>query len=106
MRFSSYYKHRFPLRAVLGIAILLVVLFAVIYGSGRLAASDTAHKRELLESAVLRLSVECYALEGSYPPNLEYLKEHYGLTYDEETFYVDYHPVGSNLAPDITILEL
>ncbi|MBF1030306.1 MAG: hypothetical protein HXK91_08980, partial [Lachnospiraceae bacterium] len=40
-----------------------------------------------------------------YPPSLDYLKERYGLTYDESFFYVDYQPLASNLYPDVTVLE-
>ena len=47
----------------------------------------------------------CYAVEGAYPESLDYLKENYGLTYDENLFFVDYHIDGSNIFPDITIIE-
>ena len=40
-----------------------------------------------------------------YPPSLEYIKEHYGLFYNEELFYIDYQPIGSNIMPDVTILD-
>jgi hypothetical protein len=43
-------------------------------------------------------------VEGTYPPSLEYLKEHYGLIYDEESYYIDYTAIGSNIMPDVTIL--
>ena len=36
---------------------------------------------------------------------LEYLKENYGLTYNEDLFYVDYRTTGANLMPDVTIIE-
>ena len=44
-------------------------------------------------------------MEGSYPESLEYLKEHYGITYDEDRFFVDYKIVGTNILPDVTIIE-
>ena len=43
-------------------------------------------------------------MEGFYPPSLEYLEEHYGLTYDKERYRIDYQPVGSNLMPDMAVL--
>jgi hypothetical protein len=33
------------------------------------------------------------------------LKENYGLTYDEDLFFVDYQTIGSNILPDVTIIE-
>ena len=37
--------------------------------------------------------------------HLDYLKEHYGLTYDETRYIVNYEVMGSNLMPDVTVLE-
>ena len=36
---------------------------------------------------------------------LEYLKEHYGLTYNEDSYIVNYEALGSNLMPDVTVME-
>ena len=41
-----------------------------------------------------------------YPPSLNYLKEHYGLTYDESKFLIDYQPMGANLMPEVVILSI
>ena len=57
-----------------------------------------------LQTAVTR-SVTCCYEEGSYPESLDYLKEHYGLHYDESKYFVDYQPIGSNIMPDITIMR-
>ena len=59
----------------------------------------------ILEKAVNRSITQCYALEGTYPPDMEYLTAHYGLTYDEDLFFVDYQTVGANIYPDVTIIE-
>ena len=70
--------------------------------------SHPPHKdgQAVTEAALRRDIVHCYATEGFYPPSLEYLEEHYGLTYDKNRYWVDYQPVGSNLMPDITVLEI
>ena len=44
-------------------------------------------------------------MEGTYPQSLDYLKEYYGLMYDEDLFFVDYQVMGSNILPDVTIIE-
>ena len=49
--------------------------------------------------------VHCYALEGFYPPSLEYMEEHYGLTYDKTLFIVNYQPIGTNIYPDYTVIR-
>ena len=57
------------------------------------------------EDALRRASVACYAAEGIYPPNLDYLREHYGIQIDETRYMVVYDVFASNLMPDITVLE-
>lgn len=44
-------------------------------------------------------------LRGTYPPDINYLTDHYGLTYDSDYYYIDYQYIGSNLRPDVTIIE-
>jgi hypothetical protein len=81
---------------------MLILFFA---GTTSVTADTRRRQKERLEDALNRDITSCYALEGTYPASLEYLKEHYGLTYDEDYFFVDYHIRGSNLLPDITIIE-
>ena len=59
-----------------------------------------------LEAALHRACVACYATEGVYPPDVEYLKDRYGIQVDEEKYKVDYQVFARNLMPSITVLEL
>lgn len=61
-------------------------------------------QQESLETALTRNITHCYAVEGYYPPSLEYIEEHYGLIYDKDLFFVDYQPVGSNMRPNVTVI--
>ncbi len=61
--------------------------------------------RRQLEETLRRGCVACYAAEGMYPPNLDYLRERYGLQIDETKYVVRYLAIGENLMPDITVLE-
>ena len=81
---------------------ILVIFYFAIDSSGR---STIEKQQESLENALSRDIVQCYALEGQYPRDLEYLEEHYGLTYDKKTFFVDYRPVAANLYPDVTVIR-
>ena len=54
--------------------------------------------------ALRRGCVACYAAEGVYPPNLDYLKEHYGVQVDDARYVVIYSVFADNLMPDITVL--
>ena len=39
----------------------------------------------------------------AYPDSLDYLKERYGLVYNEDLFFVSYDAFASNLMPDIQV---
>ena len=82
--------------------IMMIVFF---YGISSIDHSTKAKQKESLHNTISQCVTHCYAVEGTYPPSLDYLKEHYGLFYDENTFFVDYTSIGSNLRPDITIIE-
>lgn len=82
-----------------------VVLVCVWNGISVTADRTKAQEKQSLEEAVRRDMVTCYALEGVYPESLDYLKEHYGLTYNEDRYIVNYEVLGSNLMPDVTVME-
>ena len=58
-----------------------------------------------LEQVLHRTAVACYAVEGAYPPDVAYMRQHYGLVYDESRYTVHYEVFASNFMPDITVME-
>lgn len=88
------------------VSMFFVLGFLIFFIVGVNTVDDTTSSEQAksLETAVRRSVAQCYAVEGTYPPNLEYLEEHYGLLYDTDSFYIDYTAIGSNIMPDITIL--
>ena len=48
--------------------------------------------------------MSCYAAEGSYPQNVQYLADHYGVQIDEKKFVVNYSIIGSNTMPYIEVV--
>ena len=88
------------------ISMIFVLGFLIFFIVGVNTVDDTTSSEQAksLETAVRRSVAQCYAVEGTYPPSLEYLEEHYGLLYDTDSFYIDYTAIGSNIMPDITIL--
>lgn len=95
-------------RLITMLPFLVGVLILILFLRGVQSVSDTtaAKQQESLETALSRSIAQCYAVEGMYPPSLKYLREHYGLTYDEDKFFVDYHSIGSNLMPEFTVLPV
>ena len=66
--------------------------------------ADDEAKKNLTET-VRKMAVHCYAIEGQYPQNTEYLEENYGLSYNHSRYTVHYELIGSNLMPDIFVTE-
>ncbi len=82
------------------------VVVAIILGISQVSTTVTEQQQEMLADSVRRNAVQCYALEGSYPPDLDYLKENYGLYYDTNKYVVHYQSLGSNLLPQISVFTL
>ena len=87
--------------ALLTLAVIVTVLTAIV-NIGRDSRKDSLHQ---LEKSLRRSVMACYATEGVYPPDVEYLKEHYGLQIDGSRYIVHYTVFAENLMPDITVLE-
>ena len=93
-----------PARTLLAALLALAVLLFFFTALNNLDAGRHEEGRRQLEQALRRSAVACYAAEGFYPPDLAYLKQHYGLRIDEKRYAVFYEVYGSNLMPDITVL--
>lgn len=92
--------------AALGLALVLAAVpAAMVHALDALEAGQGQETTQRLTQALRRGCVTCYATEGSYPQSLEYLEEHYGLQIDRSRYAVFYSPSGSNLMPQITVLE-
>lgn len=91
-----------PVITVLAFVLLIALTVSIISGvSARSGASET----ELVLHSVRSAALACYAAEGAYPGSLDYLKEHYGLYYDETIYTVAYDAFASNIFPDIYVME-
>ena len=102
-------KQKAPWGALLRALLLPVAIVAVlVFFSTALNGIDSgrdAENRKQLEQALRRGCVACYAAEGIYPPDVDYLKAHYGVQIDETQYVVFYTVFADNLMPDITVLE-
>ena len=86
---------------ILGICILLCFLFAL----SRLENAHRGAGKQQLEDALRRAAVTCYGAEGFYPPDVDYMVQHYGLQYDEDSYRVHYEIFATNLMPEMTVVE-
>ena len=84
----------------------VVVIAVFLLGISFIASTSSKDQTQILTDALNKDIIHCYAVEGYYPPSLKYIENHYGLTYDKERYIVDYVPVGDNIMPSITVVEI
>lgn len=81
---------------------MMVMLF---YGVN--SVTKLTHKKSRKhEKAVVQSAVHCYSVEGAYPDSLDYLKKHYGITWDESKYKVTYEIIAKNIRPEVKVIPL
>ena len=93
------------LRTVLGSIFVLAVLLGFFTALNDLRSGQREAGRQQLETALRRAALSCYANEGVYPPDLDWLQAHSGIQVDESRYLVFYEVFADNLMPNITVLE-
>jgi len=101
---NSYKTRRgiVPLLAL--IAVFALILYFVLTGLADASATSVSEGQRIAENSIKRAVINCYASEGMYPPSYEYLKEHYGLSIDENKYIIHYTIFAENIMPDFTVL--
>lgn len=62
-------------------------------------------EQQQIVAAVRKAAVQCYALEGKYPKDVEYLIDNYQLNIETSSYKVYYTNNGDNLMPDIDVIR-
>lgn len=91
-------------RGILFTALAFAVATSVsAYGYSDAARGNRERELALVEKAVNRAVVSCYAIEGFYPPSIDYLIENYGLKVDLDKYYIHHEAVASNVYPTVWV---
>ena len=94
-------KNTLPvIMCVIAALILAAAVFIIVSGSDRDLSDESA---AAIRSAIQRGALQCYVVEGCYPPNLKYLEENYGIQVNTGDFYVTYDAFASNLPPTVIV---
>lgn len=90
------------LLSVLLFGIILIIVTVGSFVIIRTAESDQmANTKRNIDRAI----VHCYALEGQYPPSVEYLEKNYGIVVNHEKYYINYDVFASNVYPTVQIFR-
>ena len=105
--FQHWKKPNSYMRSLLMPTLLFLGLICFFYfGATQTQTAADQESLKYLENAVNRATIQCYAIEGMYPPDLAYLEENYGILVDHNKYIVHYVVFASNILPEITILDL
>lgn len=99
------YKKRIFQSTNFSILFFLIIIMLFMYGISSLSNSSINDDKQILSDAIERDIVHCYAVEGIYPPSLQYMEENYGLTFDHNKYIVNYDIFGSNIMPTFQIID-
>ena len=98
---QKYIWKSIVLPALLCAAVLLIFIFGV-YKFNELSLEQD---RQLTYAALRKATVQCYADEGRFPADLDYLIENYGVKIDYDHFFVTYDCAAANVSPNIAVFR-
>jgi len=90
--------------------IIPLILFAAILAVALYSVDDATNSSDRLQydmtmRAISRALADCYAIEGHYPPNIEYLYENYRVRVDEDKYFVFYEIFAPNISPTVRLID-
>ena len=85
------------------VTVLVLVLAVVLVN--RISNSQQSAESEIVRQSIKDAAINCYAVEGAYPDDLQYLRDNYMLAYNEDRYFVTYKSFSSNHIPDIYVTE-
>jgi len=88
-------------KGLVSILILAVIVCLFMYAVSGASQKANSSSVMTLKNAIRRAAVQCYAVEGFYPPDVSYLADHYGVIIDKNKFVVSYTAFAANNMPDI-----
>lgn len=89
----------------LSVLLFLVLICAFFVGFDNTSKRNATEQLSVTQQSVKKAIINCYAIEGSYPPDIPYLEKHYGLTIDHTKFVVNYQVTGSNVLPYVEVVQ-
>ena len=90
---------------IAAILVFVALIIAFVFLINNISGKGSSREIEIVRDAVKNATLTCYAVEGMYPDDLAYLREHYNLSYNEDRYIVYYEPLASNVIPSIKVVE-
>lgn len=88
---------------IINVALIALLVCCLYFSAENVQKSKESENLNILSDAIKRSAVQCYAIEGFYPPNIEFLENNYGLVVDHDKYVISYSVFASNIMPDIEV---
>lgn len=89
--------------SVLGILVFSALLIWLIIGINGARSMTEETRLDNVKQSVVNGAVLCYSVEGIYPESIAYLRENYGVKYDENKYLVHYRYIAADIMPDVNV---
>jgi flagellar basal body-associated protein FliL len=89
--------------ALFMVLFFLAILVWVSFSFSKINATNTEEQLNETKQSIQKSVVLCYSIEGSFPPDIQYLKDNYGLIINDDKYIVHYDIFASNIMPDIAV---
>jgi hypothetical protein len=89
---------------VIYVAIIGAIFFYLIFAMMRFGDGNADRQEESVRRIIDKALIQCYALEGSYPTELEAV-EQYGVILDNKNFVFYYEWYGRNVKPILYVFK-
>lgn len=93
------------MKNALKILLVTVILIVTVYAFNSTSSYSSKEDLQRISETISQLSLKCYSIEGKYPKDVNYLKEHYGLLLNDDEYQVIYYYEGENLEPQIEVFK-
>ena len=88
---------------IIPLLVLLLMVFVLFHGMRWFNSVNDEQNRVLTEQSLKKAAVQCYANEGMYPGDVEYLCKNYYVNIAYDKYNVVYDCFASNVMPIINV---
>ena len=88
----------------ISIAVFVLIIVVAVTAIGQMGRRVDVEQVSRLQEVLRRAAISCYAVEGRFPPSLDYLVSHYGVVIDYSKFIVNFDVVSRNAMPIIEVI--
>jgi hypothetical protein len=93
---------------VAAVLIFIALIIGFIFLIKGITDKGSDREKKIIEEAVKNAALTCYVVEGTYPDDVQYLRDNYNLAYNKDKYFVEFRqkPFASNVMPNIIVQEI